>query len=372
METCDNRARAGVIETPHGAVETPAFMPVGTQATVKAMSAEDLHHIDAQIVLSNTYHLYLRPGHELIRSIGGLQVFSGWRGPMLTDSGGYQVFSLLDLSKISEEGVRFQSHIDGSYHDFTPERVMDIQHGLGADIIMAFDECVPYPSEEDYIKLAVDRTFRWAERCRNRWQELMALKSTPWYQALFGIVQGGMYPHLRELSAKKTVDLDLPGYAIGGLSVGEPKALMYEMIDVTEPFLPEDKPRYLMGVGYPEDLVEAVSRGIDMFDCVVPTRYGRNGTVFNHEGRMVIKNAQYADDNRPISDECGCRSCANYSRAYIRHLLNTGEILGLRLTTEHNLYFILDLMKRMRVAIKAGRFEEFRKDFFSRFVPHKS
>ncbi|MBN2290058.1 MAG: tRNA guanosine(34) transglycosylase Tgt, partial [Candidatus Glassbacteria bacterium] len=310
-------------------------------------------------------------GHGLIRRAGGLQKFMGWHHPVLTDSGGYQVFSLLDLNRIKEEGVTFQSHLDGSYHEFTPERVVEVQAALGADIIMAFDECVPYPAEEDYVRLATERTLRWAERCRARWSGLSAEETHGWPQALFGIVQGGMYPHLRGLSARRTVELDFPGYAVGGLSVGEPKAVMYGMLECALEHLPEDRPRYLMGVGHPEDMVEAVRRGVDMFDCVVPTRYGRNGTAFTGRGRVVVKNAPYAEDFRPLDEECGCYVCRNFSRAYIRHLIQSGEMLGLRLTSEHNVHFMVNLVRDMRRAVIEGRFEAWAAEFYGRYRLHE-
>jgi queuine tRNA-ribosyltransferase len=366
----DNAARAGVLNTAHGSIRTPVFMPVGTQATVKTLAPVELERIGVEVVLANTYHLYLRPGSALIRSAGGLQKFMGWNRPVLTDSGGYQVFSLLDLNRIKEEGVTFQSHLDGSYHEFTPEKVIEIQAALGADIIMAFDECVPYPAEEDYVHLAMERTLRWAERCRCRWKDLSAEETHGWPQALFGIVQGGMYPHLRGLSAKRTVELDFPGYAIGGLSVGEPKAVMYEMLECALEHLPKEKPRYLMGVGHPEDMVEAVRRGVDMFDCVVPTRYGRNGTAFTGKGRIAVKNAAFAADFRPLDEECDCYTCRNFTRAYIRHLIRSGEILGLRLTSEHNVHFMVNLVKDMRRAILEGRFESRAREFYENYKLH--
>jgi len=368
----DGSARAGVITTAHGCIQTPVFMPVGTQATVKALSPEELERIGVQVVLANTYHLYLRPGHSLIRRAGGLQKFMGWQRPVLTDSGGYQVFSLLDLNRIKEEGVTFQSHLDGSSHEFTPEGVVEIQAAMGADIMMVLDECVPYPAEEDYVRQAMERTLRWAERCRRRWSALDADEAPAWPQALFGIVQGGVYPHLRGQSARCTVELDFPGYAVGGLSVGEPKALMYEMLDCALEHLPADKPRYLMGVGHPDDMVEAVRRGVDMFDCVVPTRYGRNGTAFTGRGRLVVKNAAYTEDFRPLDEECGCYACRNFSRAYIRHLMQSGEILGLRLTSEHNVHFMVNLVGSMRRAILEGRFESWARGFYDRYPVHNN
>jgi len=349
-------ARLGKLTTAHGEINTPVFMPVGTQATVKTLSPADLTDLGAEIILSNTYHLFLRPGHELIRDFGGVQKFMAWNRPVLTDSGGFQVFSLAELRKITEEGVTFQSPIDGgAKHLITPEYAVEIQEALGADIIMAFDECIPYPATRDYARESLERTLRWAQRCRD------AKKDTA--QALFGIVQGGMYPDLRKRSAGALVDIGFDGYALGGLSVGETKPMMYEMIEATVPSLPGDQPRYLMGVGTPEDLVEGVDLGIDMFDCVMPTRNARNGTFFTSFGKVVIRNAQYERDVRPIDQECGCYTCRNFTRAYLRHLFNAGEVLALRLGTIHNLFFYLDLMRNVRASIEQGRFREFKKEF---------
>ena len=353
-------ARLGVVHTPHGSFDTPAFMPVGTQGTVKGMSPLELKEIDAQIILSNTYHLYIRPGNELIREAGGLHSFMSWDRPILTDSGGFQVFSLSDLRNIKEEGVTFKSHIDGSKHMFTPELAMKIQNDLGSDIIMSFDECIPYPSEYDYAKRSLERTTRWAARCKE------AHKNTD-QQALFGIVQGGVYADLREQSAKELVQLDFPGYSIGGLSVGEPAQDMYNMLECTVPLLPEDKPRYLMGVGSPDYLIEGTIRGIDMFDCVLPTRIGRNGTVMTSRGKIIVRDAKYARDFNPMDPECDCYACRNFTRAYIRHLLKAQEVLGIRLTTWHNLKFLLDLMKKVRQAIMEDRLGDFRNEFFSSY-----
>ena len=349
-------ARAGVLHTTRGDVQTPVFMPVGTCATVKTLSPDELKALGAQIILSNTYHLYLRPGHSLIAEMGGLHTFMNWDRPILTDSGGFQVFSLADLRKIREDGVEFRSHIDGSSHYFSPEKVMEIEMALGADIAMAFDECAPWPLEPRKVREAMDRTHRWAARAK-------AVHTHP-RQALFGIVQGGTVKELRQQSAKTLREMDFPGYGIGGLSVGEPKPLMYEMLDYTVPELPEDKPRYLMGVGSPDCLVEGVARGVDMFDCVLPTRIARNGTVLVPEGKLVIRNAEYARDPRPIQEGCGCYACQNFSRAYIRHLLKAGEVLGIRLTTIHNLYYLTHLMADIREAILDDRFEAFRQDFW--------
>jgi queuine tRNA-ribosyltransferase len=351
--------RLGRITTSHGEVTTPVFMPVGTQATVKTLSPADLRDIGAEIILSNTYHLFLRPGHELVRDFGGLHGFMNWDRPVLTDSGGFQVFSLADLRKVTDEGVTFQSHLDGgAKHFITPENAVDIQEALGADIIMAFDECIPYPATKDYAQESLERTHRWAKRCRD------AKKDTG--QALFGILQGGMYADLRKLSAETLVDIGFEGYAIGGLSVGETKPLMYEMIESTVPYLPADQPRYLMGVGTPEDLVEGVDRGIDMFDCVMPTRNARNGTFFTSFGKLSIRNSRYERDKDPIDPACGCYTCRTFSRAYLRHLFSAGEVLALRLGTIHNLFFYLDLMKKIRKSIEAGRFREFKKEFLTK------
>lgn len=350
-------ARAGLLHTPHGTFQTPMFMPVGTQATVKAMSPHELKEMGAGIILSNTYHLFLRPGHDLIAAAGGLHAFMGWDGGILTDSGGFQVFSLGDLRQISEEGVAFRSHIDGSCQFLSPEIATRVQNALGSDILMAFDECVPYPADYDYAKRSTERTSRWAERC-------LAAHERPAEQGLFGIVQGGMYKDLRAQSAADLTSLDFPGYGIGGLSVGEPKSLMYELLEYTTPRLPVNKPRYLMGVGTADCLLEGVMRGIDMFDCVFPTRVARNGTVMTKRGRLVVKNAEFARDMRPIDPDCGCYSCRHFSRAYIRHLFKADEIFGLRLTTIHNLYYLLDFMRRMRQAIMEDRFLAFRDDFW--------
>ncbi|MDX1763725.1 MAG: tRNA guanosine(34) transglycosylase Tgt [bacterium] len=352
------RARLGRYTTPHGEIATPAFMPVGTQATVKTLTPEEVRDAGGQIVLANTYHLYLRPGHELVREMGGLHAFMHWKGPILTDSGGFQVFSHSLLRKIGEEGVTFQSHIDGSRHHITPELAIEIQEALGADIIMAFDECTPYPVTRDYARQSMELTLRWARRCRNQ--------KTRSDQALFGIIQGGMYRDLRQECADRLVEVGFDGYALGGLSVGETKALMYEMVEAAEPRLPEDQPRYLMGVGKPEDLVEGACRGIDLFDCVMPTRNARNGFLFTPQGRVVIKNAVHADQKGPIDPECRCYTCHHYSRAYLRHLFMAGELLALRLNTIHNLHFYLNLMEEIREAIAQDRMMAFRAEFYGR------
>lgn len=356
-------ARAGIIHTPHGSFPTPIFMPVGTQASVKGVSPDELRDLGAGIILSNTYHLFLRPGMDLIREAGGLHKFMHWDRAILTDSGGFQVFSLGDLRKITEEGVTFHSHIDGSKKFLSPEVSMEVQMALGSDIVMAFDECVPYPADYDYAKKSTERTIRWLKRCK----EAMTAPN----QGLFGIVQGGMYKELREWSARETTAMDLPGYAVGGLSVGEPKELMYEMLEYSTSLLPQDKPRYLMGVGTPDCLVEGVQRGIDMFDCVYPTRVARNGMAMTWTGRLVMKNAQFTHDHHVLEEGCGCYACRNgYTRAYIRHLVRANEIFGLRLLSLHNLYFLQEFMRRMRQAILDDRFTEFRSDFFNNYQMH--
>ncbi|MGI5873590.1 MAG: tRNA guanosine(34) transglycosylase Tgt [Bacillota bacterium] len=358
-KTCGH-ARLGVVETSHSAIPTPVFMPVGTQASVKTATAEEVAETGSKILLANTYHLYLRPGHELIKRAGGLHSFMNWNGSILTDSGGFQAFSLGPMRKISDEGVLFRSHHDGSKHMFTPESVMEVEMALGADIAMCFDECAPFPSDHDYVKIAADRTYEWAKRCKAAHHHE--------YQSLFGIVQGGAFADLREYSAKQITDLDFPGYGIGGLSVGEPKEKMYEMLEVLDPLMPAEKPRYLMGVGSPDCLVEGVKRGVDMFDCVLPTRIARNGTVFVTGGKLVLRNAEYAEDHRVIEEGCGCYACRRgYTRGYIRHLLKAGEVLGIRLTTIHNLYFLQKLMAEIRNAIEEDRFDAFYHDFFAAY-----
>jgi len=356
LQATDGRARAGVIDTPHGQVNTPVFMPVGTKATVKAMSPEELEEVGSEIILGNTYHLYLRPGHDVIEEAGGLHEFMAWPRPILTDSGGFQVFSLSSLRELSDDGVVFRSHIDGSKHEFTPERSIEIQHSLGADIIMAFDDCAPYPCSEERAAEAVERTTRWAQRC---WEKHLNAGRAD-RQALFGIVQGSVYPALRKRSTRDLLEIPFPGYAIGGLSVGEPKEDMLNTLATVTPLLPQDKPRYLMGVGTPQDLIEGVARGIDMFDCVLPTRIARHGTVFTRDGQLVVRNATYARDWRPLDPECDCYVCRKYTRGYIRHLIKTNEILGMRLTTWHNLHHILDLAQQVREAIQKGSFEKLR------------
>lgn len=351
-----SQARAGRLHTPHGVIETPVFAPVGTQATVKAMHPHDLQNLGATLVLSNTYHLYLRPGDERIRRLGGLHRFMAWPGPILTDSGGFQVFSLSETRQIDDDGVTFQSHIDGSAHRFTPEKSIAIQENLGADIIMTFDECPP-PDDYDYVAHSLTRTHRWAERC-------LAAKTRN-DQALFGIVQGGIFEDLRLESARFLVELDFPGYAVGGLAVGETKAQMHAVLDWLHPLLPAGKPRYLMGVGTAEDLVNAVMRGIDMFDCVLPTRLARHGSAMVPGGRLNLRNARFADDDRPVDESCTCPTCAQFSRAYLNHLVKAREILAHMLLTTHNIHFLLELMRTMRRAIVAGNFMEFAANFLS-------
>jgi queuine tRNA-ribosyltransferase len=348
-------ARVGTIGTPHGEVRTPSFMPVGTQGTVKGLTPEQVRGLGADIILGNTYHLYLRPGHRLIASLGGLHRFMNWPGPILTDSGGFQIFSLGALRRITEEGATFQSHIDGSSHFLTPEKAVEIQEALGSDIMMCLDECIAYPATREEVERALARTARWAERCKKSHNHPE--------QALFGIIQGGVYPDLRRRGAEEITAIGFDGYAIGGLSVGEPKELMLESLAATAPLLPEKCPRYLMGVGTPEDLVEAVFHGIDMFDCVMPTRSARNGLLFTNGEKVVIKNARYREDGSPLDSECDCYTCQNYSRAYLRHLHVSGEILAMVLNTIHNLRYYLRLMERIREAIGEGRYPEFRDRF---------
>ena len=353
-------ARRGVVHTPHGDIQTPIFMPVGTLATVKAMSPEELKNdVKAQIILSNTYHLYLRPGHDIVKEAGGLHKFMNWDRPILTDCGGFQVFSLSSLRKISEEGVLFNSHLDGSKHLFTPEKVMEIEEALGAVIIMAFDECCPYPADYEYVKKSMERTTRWAVRCKE------AHKTEN--QGLFGIIQGGFYKDLREQSAKDLISLDFPGYAIGGISVGEPKEEFLDILRYTTPLMPENKPRYLMGVGSPDYLIEASLAGIDMCDCVLPTRLARHGTALTSKGKLVIRNQNFARDWNKLDDECDCYTCRNYTRAYLRHLIKTNEILGMRLLSLHNLRFLTKLMERVRIEIEHDNLLAFREEFYKKY-----
>ena len=349
-------ARLGKVITRHGEFSTPAFMPVGTQATIKSLSPKELDEVGAEIIASNTYHLYLRPGQETIRKLGGLHRFMGWNHPILTDSGGFQVFSLSALRKITKDGVHFQSHIDGSRHFISPEKSIEIQEALGSDIMMCFDECIPYPASYDYALNSVEMTSSWAKRCKN----IKRSKGT----ALFGIIQGGMFKDLREKSAGSILDIGFDGYAIGGLSVGETKSMMHDMVMHTLPFLPKDSPRYLMGVGTPEDLVKYIGLGFDMFDCVMPTRNARNGMLFTSKGKVLIKNAKYFDDGSPLDENCRCYTCKNFSRGYLRHLLMSNELLSPRLNTIHNLTYYFTLIKKAREAILDDRFIEFQKEFY--------
>lgn len=353
-------ARRGVIHTPHGDIQTPIFMPVGTLGTVKSLTPEELENdIKAQIILANTYHLYLRPGQDIVKEAGGLHKFMNWNKPILTDSGGFQVFSLSGLRKITEEGVKFSSHLDGKKLLFTPESVMKTEEDLGADIIMAFDECCPYPSTYEYTKKSMERTTRWAKRCKD--------SHTREDQGLFGIIQGGFYKDLRKQSAKDLIELDFPGYAIGGISVGEPKEKFLDILNFAAPLMPTEKPRYLMGVGTPDYLIEAALAGIDMCDCVLPTRLARHGTALTSNGKVVIRNATYERDWGKLDEECDCYTCRNYSRAYIRHLVKTNEILGIRLISMHNLYFLTNLMERVRIEIENDNLLSFKEEFYKKY-----
>jgi queuine tRNA-ribosyltransferase len=357
-ECGETRARAGVLYTAHGAIETPVFMPVGTQATVKGLTQRDLaEELDVRILLANTYHLYLRPGHELVRRMGGLHRFMSWPRAILTDSGGFQVFSLSDLRKITDEGVTFQSHLDGDRHVFTPESTVDVQMALGSDVMMVLDECPEYPVSHEYARVSMERTVAWARRAFAHWRESAAGE-----QSLFPIVQGSMFADLRRECAERLVTLGADGYAIGGLSVGEPRPLSFEMVEASEPLLPRDRPRYAMGVGMAEELAEYVARGVDMMDCVLPSRNARNGYLFTSAGRVIIKHARYKEDPRPIDEKCGCQTCRNYSRAYLRHLYQAGEMLYAVLATHHNIRRYLDIMREIRHAILLGQFPEYLKD----------
>ncbi|MEG0326906.1 MAG: tRNA guanosine(34) transglycosylase Tgt [Erysipelothrix sp.] len=356
----ESNARLTTIETPHGTVETPMFMPVGTLATVKFLTPEDLYKMNSQIILSNTYHLWLRPGEQVVKQAGGLHNFMNYKGPMLTDSGGFQVFSLGKIRTITEEGVHFKNHLSGEPLFLTPEKSIQVQNDLGADIIMSFDECPPYPATYEYMKDSIERTLRWAKRGKDAHQR-------PHDQALFGIVQGGEYTDLRHIHAKALVEMDFPGYSIGGTSVGEPKPIMYKMIDDAIEFLPEDKPRYLMGVGAVDDLFEGVIRGVDMFDCVLPTRIARHGTAMTTTGRVNIKNKKYEYDFTPLDEHCDCECCQNYTKAYLRHLIRTNEGLGMRLLSIHNLRFLLKLMEDIREAIKEDRLLELRDEVYEKY-----
>jgi len=361
----NTQARAGILETEHGVVETPIFMPVGTQGTVKTLSPLELAENGVQIILNNTYHMYLRPGEEIVRKAGGLHRFIGWKKPILTDSGGYQVFSLADLRNLSPEGVQFQSHLDGSLHFFTPEKVIEIQRNLGSDILMVLDECTPYPCSYDYAQKSVRLTTDWAQRCREKFETTSPLFG--YRQFLFGIVQGSTYADLRLESLEALVAMDFDGYAIGGLAVGEPKRQLFEITALCTEHLPEDKPRYLMGVGKPEDVIEAIGLGVDLFDCVIPTRNGRNGTVYTWRGKQVIKNATYREDFKPIDEGCNCYACRNFTRAYIRHLFQAGEVLALRLASLHNVHFYMELVAEARKAILEGRFAQWKQRFFQNY-----
>ena len=360
-----NNARRGEITTPHGKIQTPVFMPVGTSGAVKALISSDLEECGAEIILGNTYHLYLRPGTEIIKKLGGLAKFNSWHKPTLTDSGGFQVFSLKDISKVTDIGVEFKSHHDGSKHLFTPEKTIQIQHDIGADIIMQLDECVSYPVDESEAAIAVDRTYRWGRSCLDEHIRLKSLSKSEIF--LFGIVQGSTFPNLRRKSAEQIVSLNFDGNAIGGLSVGESKREMEEMLALTIEFLPKDKPRYLMGIGYPEDLLMAVSYGIDMFDCVLPTRNARTGCVFTSTGPLVYRNAEYAADARPLDESCNCKVCQRYSRGYLRHLYNQSEITAMVLASYHSSYFFQHLMSGIRESIIENRFEKFRKEFLEKY-----
>ncbi len=356
----ENNARSGVITTARGTIQTPAFMPIATQGAIKAgITPDDLRSMGVEIILGNTFHLHLRPGEQVVADFGGIQEFCAWQGPMLTDSGGFQVFSLAKIRKISDEGVEFRSPLNGDKILFTPEKVMQIEHDLGADIIMAFDECPPHPAEKKEVESAVRRTTDWAKKCKTA--HAVLLKKSGKEQHLFGIVQGGVHPELRKQSAEELLELDFPGMAIGGLSVGEPNQDMYDICEYLNPILPTDKPRYLMGVGTPRDLLEAVERGIDMFDCVLPTRNGRHGKAFTSGGDINIVSAKYAVDKNPLDENCSCFVCQKFTRGYLRHIFKAGEILGMRLLSHHNLYFYQNLMQNIRSAIRENRFAEFKK-----------
>ena len=362
LATDPTGARLGRLTTPHGVVDTPAFMPVGTAATVKGQTQQDLEDLGVQILLSNTYHLYLRPGHELIRKLGGLHKFMSWPGAILTDSGGFQVFSLSELRKVADEGVTFRSHLDGSEHFLSPEKALEVEIALGADIVMVLDECIEAPSAEARTREAAARTLNWARRSK----EYFAQHGDPARQMIFGIVQGGTYGELRRENADALVELDFPGYAIGGLAVGEGHATTCEMAAIAASRLPAERPRYLMGVGKPEQIPDYVALGIDMMDCVLPTRSARHGCLFTSQGRLLIKNARYISDERPIDESCGCAVCRRYSRAYLRHLYASGEFLATILNTHHNIYFYLDIMRKIRDAIRFGKLEKFRTDLQAR------
>ncbi len=366
ISATDNKARRGEIRTARGTFQTPAFMPVGTSGAVKALTSSDLEECGAEIILGNTYHLYLRPGTAIIKKLGGLAKFNGWNKPTLTDSGGFQIFSLKDISKVTDDGAEFKSLHDGSKHFFSPEKAVQIQHDIGADIIMQLDECVPYPVNENKAAIAVDRTFKWGSRGIKEHNRLKSLSKNE--ISLFGIVQGSVYPHLRRQAAEQIVSLNFDGNAVGGLSVGESKSEMEDMLALTIEFLPKDKPRYLMGVGYPEDLLMAASYGIDMFDCVLPTRNARTGNVFTSSGPLVYRNAEYAADERPLDESCDCKVCQRYSRGYLRHLYNQSEITAMVLASYHSTYFYQNLMRNIRTAIEEHRFDSFKKVFLDKYT----
>lgn len=359
------KARIGKLKTDHGTVETPVFMPVGTQGTVKSLSPEELLQSNTSIILNNAYHLYLRPGEELLDSIGGAHKFCGWDGPILTDSGGYQIYSLSNLNKTSDEGVQFQSHLDGSLHFFTPERIIDIQKKIGADIIMPLDKPIAYPSDKIDAQSANRLTIEWAKRSKESFENTKGYHN--YKQVLFGILQGGVFTDLRKMAIEEMTELDFPGYAIGGLAVGEPKDLLFELTDFSTDFMPEDKPRYLMGIGKPEDIVESIGMGVDMFDCVLPTRVGRNGWIYTHAGRLVIKNAEFKDDLSAIDDSCNCYACKNFSRAYLRHLFNAGEMLGPRLASLHNITFYQKLIEEAKEAVRNNNYTHWKAKFLQNY-----
>jgi queuine tRNA-ribosyltransferase len=365
IHSTDGATRRGEIVTPHGAIQTPAFMPVGTSGAVKALTATDLEECGAEIMLGNTYHLYLRPGVEVIKAQGGLARFTGWDKPTLTDSGGYQIFSLKDISRTTDDGVEFKSHLDGSKHFFTPRKVIELQHAIGADIIMALDQCVPYPAEKEQAALGVRRTYQWAQESFDVHESLIEKNKSA--IRLWGIVQGSVFQDLRTTSAEQITSLDFPGYAIGGLSVGESKQEMEEILAHTVQYLPQNKLRYMMGVGYPEDILMAVSYGVDLFDCVLPTRNARTGNVFTSAGQLTYRNADYANDDRPLDPHCDCKVCRRYSRAYIRHLYNQSEITGMVLATYHSTYFYQNLMRNIRRAIEQNRFDAFHRQFLTEY-----
>jgi queuine tRNA-ribosyltransferase len=377
----NSKARLGKLSTAHGEIQTPCFMPVGTQGTVKTLSPKELKESGAQIILSNAYHLFLRPGREVIRKAGGLHNFMSWQKPILTDSGGYQIFSLALLRKVNDQGVEFQSHIDGLKHFLTPEDVVAVQKDFGSDIVMPLDECVHYPCAKDHARVAMDRTIDWAKRsklvagCMSQvanYNVGLQHATCNMQQLLFGIIQGATYDDLRKECAQILVDMQFDGYAIGGVSVGEPKNLRYNIVNLVADFLPPDLPRYLMGVGLPEDIIESVGMGVDMFDCVVPTRYGRNGSAFTSEGKITIRNAPFIEDFTALDKQCSCYTCKNFSRAYLRHLFNTDEILGLRLVSLHNVHFFLDLMRKIRESIRRDKFGEFKTEFLSKYNNNKN